>query len=121
MLHLEQPMLKSIFQEVWENEPEVLDRSCSRFRSDLDLNQFIIRYWQFASNKFYPLKKSGIAYQRYNQDILSDMQKVILEERYKTVCVNDTTYCSEKDYQLASKIIRDCFERKFPNISMFEK
>ena len=121
MLHLEQPMLKSIFQEVWEKEPEVLDRSCTRFRSDTDLNQFIIRYWQFASNKFYPIKKSGIAYQRYNQDILTDLQKVVLEERYKTVCINDTTYCNEKDYQLASKIVRECFERKFPNTSMFEK
>lgn len=121
MLHLEQPMLKSVFQEVWEKEPEVLDRSCSRFRSDTDLNQYVIRYWQFASNKFYPLRKSGIAYQRYNEEILADLQKVMLEERYNTVCINDTTYCSEKDYLLASKIVRECFEKKFPNKSMFER
>lgn len=120
MHHVEQPMLKSIFQEVWEKEPEVLERSCSRFRSDIDLNQYIIRYWQFASNKFYPLKRKGIAYQLYNQDILTDLQKVLLEERYNSVCINDTTYSSEEDYILASKIVRECFDKKFPNISMFE-
>lgn len=119
-LHLEQPMLKSIFQEVWEAEPEVLDRSCSRFRSDIDVNQYLIRFWQFASNKFYPFKRKGIVYQKYNQDILTGLQKVLLEEQYDSVCINDNTFCSEEDYLLISKTVRECFERKFPDISMFE-
>lgn len=119
--HLEQAMLKSIFQEVWDKEPDVLDQSCSRFRLETDLNQWLIRYWQFASNKFYPLKRKGLTYERYNKEILSDLQKVLLEERTNSVCLNDNSYCSEKDFLLASKIIQESLKIKFPNKSVFEK
>lgn len=121
LFHLEQPMLKSIFQEVWEKEPNMLDLSCSRFRLETNLNQYLMRYWQLALNKFYPLKRKGISYERYNEDILTDLQKVLLEERTCSVCINDNSYCNEKDFLHASKTIRECFERKFPNASIFEK
>lgn len=121
MSHQEQPMLKSIFHEIWEKEPSALDSSCSKFRQFMDLNQYLIRYWQFASNKFYPLKRRSLLYEHYNQDILTDLQKVILEERTNSVCINDTPYCSEEDFLLVSKTIKRCFETKFPNISAFEK
>ena len=121
VFHLEQSMLKSTFQEVWEKEPDILDCSCSRFRLETNLNQWFIRYWQLASNKFYPSRRKGIVYERYNKDILTDLQKVLLEERTNSVCINDNSYCNKEDYLLASRIISKCFEQKFPNISMFEK
>ena len=121
MFHIEQPMLKSIFQEVWEEEPDILDQSCSRFRSETNLNQWLMRYWQFASNKFYPSIRKGIAYERYNKEIINDIQKVLLEERTYSVCINDNSYCSEEDFILASNKIRECLELKFPIISIFEK
>ena len=99
----------------------MLDKSCSRFRQDTNLNQYLIRYWQLASNKFYPLRKIGLAYEYYNKEILIDLQKVLLEERTNSVCVNDNSYCSEEEFQFISKTIRDCLEQKFPNISIFEK
>lgn len=119
--HLEQSMLKSIFQEIWEKEPDILDQSCSRFRSETDLNQWLMRYWQLASNKFYPLKRKGITYERYNKEILTDLQKVLLEERTNSVCLNDNSYCSENDFLSASKIIKENFEIKFPQKSIYEK
>lgn len=121
MFHLEQPMLKSVFLEVWEKEPDILDLSCSKFRLEMNLNQFLIRYWQLASNKFYPLRRNGITYERYNKDILTDLQKVLLEERTNSVCINDNSYCSDEVFQLASKTIRECLGQKFPNKSIFEK
>lgn len=119
--HHEQPMLKSIFQEIWEKEAEILDESCSQFRKEASLNQYIIRYWQFASNRFYPMKKRGIMYYYYTEEILKDLEKVILEERVNSICINDTPFCNEQDFELASKSIKASFEKKFPNISMFEK
>lgn len=119
--HHAQPMLKSIFQEIWKEEEGILDYSCSRFRKEASLNQYIIRYWQFASNKFFPVKKHGLMYYYYNEEILKDLEKVILEERVIDLCINDTPNCSEEDYKLAAKKIREVFEKKFPNISMFEK
>lgn len=121
LFHLEQPMLKSVFLEVWEKEHDVLDQSCSRFRLETNLNQFLIRYWQLASNRFYPLRRKGLAYERYNKDILTDLQKVLLEERTNSVCINDNSYCNEEDFLLASRTLKDCLELKFPHISMYEK
>ena len=121
VFHLEQPMLKTTFLEVWEEEPDILDHSCSRFRLETNLNQWLMRYWQLASNKFYPSRRKGITYERYNKDILTDLQKVLFEERTNSVCINDNAYCSEEDFLLASRIIRECLEQKFPDISIFEK
>ena len=121
VFHLELPMLKTIFQKVWEEEPDILDHSCSRFRLETNLNQWLMRYWQLASNKFYPSRRKGITYERYNKEILTDLQKVLLEERTNSVCINDNAYCNEEDFLLGSRIIRECLEQKFPNISIFEK
>ncbi len=120
MTHLEQPILKSTFQEVWEKEPEVLDHSCSRFRLETNLNQWFIRYWQFASNQFYPSRRKGLVYERYNKEILIDLRKVLLEERTNSVCINDNSYCSEEDFIITSKTVRKYLEEKFPNKSIFE-
>ena len=60
-------------------------------------------------------------YYYYNEEILNDLQKVLLDERCASICINDTPYCSEEDYELAKRTISATFEKKFPKISMFEK
>jgi hypothetical protein len=119
--HHEQPMLKSIFHEIWEKEADILDQSCSQFRKEASLNQYIIRYWQFASNKFYPVKKKGLAYHYYSKGIVADLINNLYEEKYQSICINDSPYCSETDYEYAKREIKIAFEKKFPRISMFEK
>lgn len=121
LFHHEQPMLKSVCQEIWEKEDFYLDQSCSRFRKDATLNQYFIRYWQFATNRFYPFKKKGLMYYYYNEEILKDLEKVLLEEKVTSVCINDTPYCSEKDFELAAYSIKHVFEKKFPIPSAFER
>lgn len=120
-VHNEQPMLKSVLNEIWEKEKDCLERSCTMFRHDVQLNQYLIRYWQFASNKFHPMKRNGIAYHNYNQEILAEIADNLKEEKIKSICINDSPYCSEKDFELASKTIRRAFKEKFPSKSIFEK
>ncbi len=120
LYHHEQPMLKSMFKEIWDKEESLLDESCSRFRKDMSLNQYIIRYWQFASNKFYPVKKRGLAYHYYTKEIITDLIKNLNEESYESICINDTPYCKEEDYIYAKKMIQQAFQKKFPNRSIFE-
>ena len=119
--HHEQPMLKSIFQEIWENEEYILDWSCSRFRKEASLNQYIIRYWQFASNRFYPCKKKGLAYHAYNKEIVDDLIKNLKEEICPSICINDSPYLDEEEYKYVSKKICNALEEKFPRTSIFEK
>lgn len=121
LYHHEQPMLKSIFHEIWEEEEEALDLSCSRFRKEASLNQYIIRYWQFASNRFYPVKKKGLAYHHYTKEIVDDLIKNLKNEKFSSICINDTPYCSEEEFIYASQIIRNALEEKFPLSSIFEK
>lgn len=121
LFHFEQPMLKSIFCEVWKKEPYFLNESCSKFRNPTTVNQYLIRYWQFASNRFFPVKRHGVMYYQYTPEILEDLSKVILEERVKSICINDTPNCSEEEYEYAAKTVRETFQKKFPQKSIYEK
>lgn len=121
LFHHEQPMLKSVFHEVWEKEEFFLDKSCSRFRIEASLNQYFIRYWQFATNRFYPVKKKGLAYHYYNKEIVEDLIKKLKEEHFPSICINDTPLLNEQEFHNTSKIVRNAFEEKFPATSMFEK
>lgn len=118
--HHEQPMLKSIFQEIWEKEAEILDQSCSQFRKEASLNQYIIRYWQFASNRFYPFKKKGLAYHTYNKEIVDDLIKNLNEDSFPSICINDSPSLDEEEFIYISNKIRNAFEEIYPQKSMFE-
>lgn len=121
LLHLEQPFLKSVFKEIWDKEYHLLDESSSRFRDTTNLNQYLMRYWQFASNRFYPAKKKGLAYHYYSKEIVEDLIKNLLNKDIWSICINDTPFFSDEEYKYAKEMIGQAFEKKFPHISMFEK
>jgi len=121
ILHIEQPMLKSVLKDIWDKENSALSASCTRFREPTNLNQYLIRYWQFASNKFYPVKRKGLAYHYYDKEIVEDLIKNLTNEQFQSICINDTPYCSEEDYEYAGNMIRQAFDKKFPTASIFEK
>ena len=118
--HLEQPFLKSIFNEVWENEPDYLNESCSRFRQDLTANPYIFRYWQIAKNLFYPMKKKGRFFFLIHEDCLNDINNAFNNNDIKTICLNDSALCSEKDYLVINEGLAKLLEKKFPDKSTFE-
>ncbi|MDR1809686.1 MAG: Stealth CR1 domain-containing protein, partial [Prevotella sp.] len=54
--HIPNAFLKSTLQTIWEKEPELLDATCRRkFRTNEDVNQWLIRYWQLAEGCFHPV------------------------------------------------------------------
>ena len=118
--HNEQPFLKSVFEEAWEQEEHMLRDSCTRFRQDVSLNQYFIRYWQFATNKFYPVNLNACKFypiiERHYETILS----AIDNPRIKSLCLNDTPLCSDDFYEKIRIDLRRKFEEKFPNKSSFE-
>ena len=53
--HMPQAFLKSTFQEVWEvEEPLLREVSSHRFRDITDVNQYMLRFWQFMTGRFHP-------------------------------------------------------------------
>lgn len=118
--HIEQPFLKSTFEEVWNLEGDLLTENCSRFRTDTSINQYLFRYWQFASNKFYPKKRNRKFYFLNTKKVLEDIEKVMANESCKTLCLNDSVFCSDEDYEYLRTALPELFEKKFPQKSSFE-
>lgn len=88
--HLPAPYLKTTLETVWENLYEELDSTSKhRFRNIEDLNQYIFRYWQFATGNFHPInmKNYGKAFSVPND--LKQIYESIANQKYKMICIND--------------------------------
>lgn len=118
--HLEQAYLKSLFDEVWESEPNFMKSSCSRFRQDIIANPYIFRYWQLARNLFYPMKREGHFFFLIKKEGLNDINRTLYNQKCKSICLNDSALCSDDDFETIRKGLIEIFERKYPDKSSFE-
>ena len=118
--HCEQAFLKSTFNEVWDKEPGFLNASCTRFREEVTANPYLFRYWQLAKNMFYPSKRKSYAIHITDKSCTSIMDKVLLSDKYHSVCINDTSLCKDEDFKFAMSHATKLLEKKFPVKSSFE-
>ena len=117
--HLPNAYLKSTFEEVWEKEPQILETTCyNRFRSPLDVNQHLMKYWQIAQGKFCPYneEKTGHYYQIGRDD--TRIWNDIKGQKYKMVCLNDAD--SSVDFEKEKEFIKRTFDLILPEKSEFE-
>ena len=119
--HVEQPYLKSVLDECWAMEPEMLSNSCTRFREEVILNPYFFRYWQFASNKFYPVKLNCYKKIRLVDNCISDIKKALCSKRIKSLCLNDTVQCTDEQFSIIKDFIFEAFMNKFPLKSKYEE
>jgi len=121
--HLPNAFTKSAFEEVWEAEGELLDRTCNnKTRSTLDVNQYLIKNWMIAKGDFYPLRASfGQTFQfRKNSDItLAKLARYIKQGKGKTVCINDSALMDNIEMVMIS--CQNILEELLPMRSSFEK
>ena len=118
--HTEFAFLKSVFDEVWNCEPQLLEESCTRFREEVILNPYIFRYWQLASNRFYPVRLNNAKKYKVEKKNIPAIIKAMNNVRIKSLCINDTSVCTDEDFHLFKNEIHQAFEKKFPNKSSFE-
>lgn len=118
--HNEQAYLKSIFDDAWEKEANMIEQSCTRFREEVTLNPYFFRYWQFATNRFYPIKLNRMVKYRTEKKDIPIIVKALSEQKYASICINDTPFCTDEEYIAYKEIIHQAFEKKFPNKSSFE-
>lgn len=88
-LHLPNSHLKSVFNEVWDKEFDILNSTClNKFRTNNDLTEWVMKYWQFASNKFKPIKKQKFGYFLSLKD---NSYKRIFDSKKmpRLICLND--------------------------------
>lgn len=118
--HYEQPFLKSVLDEVWQQEPDMLSKSCCRFREDVNVSPYLFRYWQFATNRFYPIKLThGVKYILI-PDSIPQILKKLEDKNIWSLCANDTTLISNEDFEKLKPIVHAAFNRKFPKKSNYE-
>ncbi len=116
--HLAVAYNKSTLEEVWGKEPEILKQTCShRFRNDMDVNQYIFRYWRLAKGEFVP---HGILGKYKNLSGNNDyIYNAIRTRRFKLFCINDRE--DNYDFETEKSKMVDAFESIFPEKSEFER
>ena len=119
--HICSSFLKQTFEELWDKEYESLHETCKRrFRNvKLDNNQWLFRDWQLASGCFVPRStKFGKLYMLNSE---SSIKKMILDKKTSVVCINDSSFLSDVEFELVRKRMIRCFRFKCPEKSSFEK
>ena len=115
--HLAVPYKKETLETVWNEEPEILEQTCShRFRNDSDVNQYIFRYWRLASGDFVPHKPLG-KYLNMGDDNTT-IYNAIRNKSYKLFCINDKE--NKADFEEEKRKMVNAFEAVFPEKSAFE-
>lgn len=116
--HLAVPYTKELLERVWEEEPDVLYQTCShRFRNDLDVNQYIFRYWRLASGDFVPHRSLG-RYVNMGKDNTA-VYDTIKKQKVKLYCINDKE--TKLDFNREKELLVQAFETVFPDKSSFER
>lgn len=114
--HIANPHLKSTFQEVWSVCPEIMDAtSKSRFRSDSQVNQWLMIAWNLVKGSFFPIceGKRGVDINICTKTIEAIRNKI--EQRsVPQLCLNDTEENDNPEYcfQIAAQAMASVFPEK---------
>lgn len=119
--HLPFSYLKKTFEDVWFKEEELLEETCmNKFRSKLDVNQWLMRYWQLASGDFAPISRyyKGKVFEVQGKvEDNNELYEAIENQKYRIVCINDN---SNVDFDGVSTRIKEAFAKILPDKSFFE-
>ena len=118
--HLPLPHLRSSFEDLWSCFPDIMEETSKyRFRSDFQINQWVLCAWNQANGCFYPAdeKKLG-CHIDISPDSIEWIEDVIKKQLYPQICANDTRY--NLDSQNCADRIITAFEAILPHKSSYE-
>lgn len=120
-LHLPNSYLKRTFKDMWEQEFEVLDKTCSnKFRTANDVNQQLPKYIQLVEGNFSPRSPNiGKTYHFTNNN--SDIVKALRNQKHKLICINDNGSELIKDFFQQKQVVKNAFDDILPEKSRYEK
>lgn len=117
--HLASPFLKKTYEELWKVEGDFLDSVCkNRFRTFFDVNQYVLKYWQYMSGNFVPQSpKLGKFFTIGKHDDV--IYETIKKQKCKMICINDTSEIENVE-KLKDQICQS-FEFILPEASSYER
>lgn len=118
--HLPNSFLKSTFEKVWRENEEALDRTCrDRFRGEVNVNQYLMRYWQLMEGNFHAFNTvRDSIYLDVNLDTVAVAEDVIANRKKSVIILNDGV--TEGFDEVSARII-ESFEAILPEKSVYEK
>ena len=118
-LHAPAAFLKSTFEEIWRREPELLhETSKHHFRTDDDVNQWLVLWWQVASGDFTPRLVDNVV--KGVDDLTIDgLCFIIKRQRHDMICLNDPS--EDIDFERMAAKLKDAFQTILPNKCQFER
>ena len=118
-LHAPGAYLKKTFEEVWEKEGDLLNRTSShKFRAADDVNQWVMLWWQIASGNFSPYNTDNLVCS-VNENTLAVVCNAIKNQSNDMICVNDGA--DENSFQYLSEELKSAFQTILSEKSSFEK
>lgn len=115
--HEAMPMKKSVLREIWEKEPEALNKaSRNKFRAYSDVTQRLITMWQICSGNFVPHKYRGKLF-LVDESNYQEVAAAIRNQAYPIVSLNET---GEGDFTAIKAEINSALGVLFPQKSAFE-
>lgn len=118
-LHAPAAYLKSVFQEVWDGEPDKLEATCKdRFRTSDNVNQWVVLWWQIASGQFSPAVIDNLV-ESINLQSIDQLCSAIEWQKHDYICLNDPE--EDIDFEALSGRLIDSFNKILHEKSSFEK
>ncbi len=119
--HLPSSFLKSVYEEIWRLEPEVLEAtSRNRFRGIGDVNQYLVKYWQVLSGRFVPVSVRGRYFDTGKQ--MEALFNYVHGQKGNLVCCNDEgiDQMGEDAFIQMREQLKQAFDTILPEKSSFE-
>ena len=117
--HFASSYTKTLLKEVNDVFPDAIQTTMSnRFRSQLDVSQYLFQDYRFCTGNFYPINPN---YKKRMFDLsdnnIEQAAKIIRNQSVCEIVLNDT---DKLDFEHAERILKEAFETILPEKSSFE-
>ena len=125
--HMPQAFRKSTFEKVWYKFHKHLEETCGhKFRSPIELNHHLITLHEIVDGDYVPMPRlyygqyygDGFAQMTDAPEVFSDY---IRHQRFKVICVNDSSAVTSDKYEMIRNSIQAAFDEILPDNCSFEK
>lgn len=92
--------------------------SKNRFRTALDVNQWLFRYWHICNGKFVPsVPYKDKKYFQLGNDSINEICEAVYAQKYSEICINDG---SDENFVESKEKLCAAFDAILPEKSKFE-
>ena len=118
--HLPNAYTKSLFEEVWNCESEILKDTCKdKFRSEQNVSQYIMRYWNLAKGNVSPCSYRHGKIFIIDSDENDELLHAISKEKYKMICFNDSY--KGNHFEVVKQNLNEALDKVLPKKCCYEK